>query len=163
MNSSFLIGSCIYKYLLYGTKSLLNQSTALRDTEARISGVGGNRTQTGANSIIGQIISDFSRDRSQIPARIIQDVIKNFLPLAQQQSVAQAGINQSALTASQGFNPISGGRAAQQQNQAIAAQPPEQKSGSGIGQAVGVALPLILSAATANPAPLVALPSSVQA
>jgi len=143
-------------------ESLLNQSTALRDIDARLATTGGNRAQTGGNSIIGQLISDFSRDRSQIPARVISDVIKNFLPLAQQQSLTQSGINQSALTSSQGFNPISGGRAAQQQNQAIAAQPPEQKSGAGIGTAIGVGLPLILAPFTGG-ASLAALPATAAA
>ena len=132
-------------------ESLLNQSTALRDIESRLSTVGGNRAQTGGLSILGQTISDFARDRSQIPARVIQDVIRNFLPIAQQQSGQQQGINQAGLSASAGFNPISQGRATQQQNQAIASQPPEQKSGSGIGTALGVGLPLLFSGGTAAP------------
>lgn len=149
-------------------ESLLNQSTALRDIESRLSTVGGNRAQTGGLSILGQTISDFARDRSQIPARVIQDVIRNFLPIAQQQSGQQQGINQAGLSASAGFNPISQGRAAQQQNQAIASQPPEQKSGSGLGTALGVGLPLLATAFTGGAAaPLLgatgaaALPSSI--
>jgi len=127
-------------------ESLQQQSTALRDVDARAAGLGGNRAQTGVLGIAGQVISDFARDRSQIPARVIQDVIRNFLPIAQQQAGQQQGINQAGLSASAGFNPISGGRAAQQQNLAIAGQPPEQKSGSGIGQLAGVALPLLATA-----------------
>lgn len=125
-------------------ESLLNQSTALRDIDARLAGISGNRAQTGGLSILGQTISDFARDRSQIPARVIQDVIRNFLPIAQQQSQTQAGIQQGGLAASAGFNPISGGRAAQQQNLAAAGQPPEQKSGSGLGAALGLGLPLLI-------------------
>jgi len=127
-------------------ESLLNQSTALKDIDARLSTVGGNRAQTGGLSIIGQTISDFARDRSQIPARVIQDVIRNFLPIASQQATQQQGINQAGLSASGQFNPISGGRAAQQQNLAAAGQPPEQKSGGGLGTALGVGLPLLATA-----------------
>lgn len=121
-------------------ESLLNQSTALRDIDARLATTGGNRAQTGGLSVLGQTISDFARDRSQIPARVIQDVIRNFLPIAQQQSQQQAGINQAGLTASGQFNPVSQGRQAQAINRTIAGQPPEQKSGSGLGQAVGLGL-----------------------
>ena len=121
-------------------ESLLNQSTALRDIDARLSTTGGNRAQTGGLSILGQTISDFARDRSQIPARVIQDVIRNFLPIAQQQSQQQAGINQAGLSASGQFNPVSQGRQSQAINRTIAGQPPEQKSGGGIGQLLGTGL-----------------------
>ena len=125
-------------------ESLLNQSTALRDIESRLSGIGGNRAQTGGLSILGQTISDFARDRSQIPARVIQDVIRNFLPLASQQVQQQGGIRQGALAASGQFNPVSQGRQAQAINRTIAGQPPEQKSGSGIGSLLGTGLGLAL-------------------
>jgi len=138
-------------------ESLQQQSTALRDVDARSAGLGGNKAQTGVLGIAGQLISDFARDRSQIPARVISDVIRNFLPIASQQATQQQGINQSALTSSGGFNPISGGRAAQQQNQAAAAQPPEQKSGAGAGQLAGVVIPALLTAFTGGAAaPLLA-------
>jgi len=127
-------------------ESLQNQSTALRDVDARAAGLGGNRAQTGVLGIAGQVISDFARDRSQIPARVISDVIQNFIGLVPQQAAQQQGINQAALSSSQGFNPVTRGRAAQQQNLAAAGQPPEQKSGSGAGQLAGVALPLLATA-----------------
>ena len=125
-------------------ESLVNQSTALRDIDARLAGITGNRAQTGGLSIIGQTISDFARDRSQIPARVIQDVIRNFLPIAQQQSAQQAGIQQGGLAASGQFNPVSGGRQSQAINRTLAGIPPEQKSGGGIGTALGTGLGFLI-------------------
>ncbi len=139
-------------------ESLLGQSQALEDITAQLAGAGGGRGQFGGNRLLAQTISDFARGRAQIPGRVISDVIRNFLPLAQQQVGQQAGIQQGALGASGQFNPLAAGRQAQAIQRIQAGQPPEQKSGAGIGTALGVGLPLALSA-FGGPAGLAAAPA----
>jgi len=132
-------------------ESLQNQSTALRDIDARTAGITGNRTQTGVQSLIGQLISDFSRDRSQIPARVIGDILRNLIPAQTNQNTQTAARSTTALQASGNFNPVSQGRQAQSINLARAGQPPEQKSGgagAGIGSAIGTAVGVLLAPAT---------------
>jgi len=135
--------------------SLAEQSTARRDVEAQLATTGGNRGQTGGNQIIADIITQFSRDRAGIPARVIGETIRQFLPLAQQQTGITAGLRQGALSESAAFNPVSRGRATQAQNLAQAGAPPQQgKSGAGIGALIGTLLPAVFGGLTGGAAPL---------
>ncbi len=131
--------------------SLGAQSSAIGDITkflARQTGGGG---QFGGNRLLAQTTSDFAQQRARVPLNVGLEAIKNFLPLIAQKVQAEQGIAQSALQGAQGFNRVSGGRAAQGQNQAIAGIPPESKDLSGIGSALAIGSLLIPGGAAIAP------------
>lgn len=122
--------------------SLGAQSSALGDIERFLARQTGGRAQFGGNRLLAQTTSDFARQRARVPLNVFTETIRNFLPLIGQKVQAESQIAQGALGGAQVFNRVSGGKAAQQQNLAIAGIPPETKDLSGFGQAAGTALAL---------------------
>ena len=124
--------------------TLSAQSQARENIESTLAGT---RPQFGADRIRARAEQGFARDRGRLRTDILNNFITTLLPVLGQAVSAQsqrAGVAQGALAGGQNFNRVSQGRAAQQQNQAIAGQPPQGKDNSGAGALVGMAAPALL-------------------